>query len=657
MSSDIIKEILPTFKERIREAENIAKQLGEVIGIVSPFESTFSGAEGKVKILLDIPKYLEFKRRIARPGTILAIVDIATLEVISVKITEWTRADYYSQYGRESELIPYPIVPDERGLITRPQAVAEPLLAFRLEGDKLVGGTIADYVIEPRSPVVLPKPEYLEVLSGIKGDVTLGALTIGEEIVEVGDKVAKVKIPLSDMLYHTFVVGTTGSGKTSFLKNLIRSLLVKYANEREDQGSKVAIVCIDDNGDYVQTIFDPIWDISEDEKKIEEKLARELYAGIGGLEKIIVLLPVTRYFIEKYNVNSLEKLAKIYYEAFLSKLIKYSKENEKEIKVEFSEEENAGMITLKLGNAERIIKVIPYALKFSNIKDKLAEFYPFFTALAREGISAVFRYLDENNKKEVIVPISRRRGDTKRYPIKVDETFVSYLRCIDDLCDLNQYWFSDQVKVHSRTLESIHRGLTRLHEMGIFDVKIGNNIIEEPEVEKFVEGGALSVLDLHALETEVGVASKAKRILTLRILRRILEWKMSKEFEETPITLILVDEAHKYFPRSAEGEKEYIEYISSALERIARLGRVRGLGLILSTHSPKDVHSTVLNLCNTKIIFRLDPSVIGDLDLPKEYKDFVTKASDRVGVMKSHALRLHYVTFKTTLPTLGHFKR
>jgi len=654
MSSDIIKEVLPTLEKRIGEAENIAKQIGEKIGIVSPFETTISGAEGKVRILLDIPKYLMLKRRIARPGTILAIVDIATLEVISARIVEISRADYYSQYGRESGLVPYPIMPDERGLLTRPQAIATPLLAFKLKDGELIGGTVADYVIEPRSPAVLPKPEYLEVLSGIKGDVTLGALTIGEEIVEVRDRVAKVKIPLSTMWYHTFIVGTTGSGKTSFLKNLIRSLIIKYANESGDQSSKIAVVCIDDNGDYVQTVFDPVWGISEDEKQIEERLAEELYAGRGGLERIIVLLPVTRYFIEKYNVDSFEKLAKVYYAVYLSKLIKYSKEYRKEVKVKFSEDENAGKITLKLDGTERIIKVIPYALKFSNIKDKLAELYPFFTALAREGISAVFRYLDENNGKTIFVPIGKQK---ESYTIEVDESFESYLLCIDDLLNLNKYWFSDQVKVHRSTLESIHRGLTRLHEIGIFDVKIGDKIVEEPEVEMFVEDRALSVLDLYALETEVGVASKAKRILTLRILRRVLEWKTSKEFEETPITLILVDEAHKYFPRSAEGEREYIEYISSALERIARLGRVRKLGLILSTHSPKDVHSAVLNLCNTKIIFRLDPSVIDDLNLPKEYRDFVTKVSDRVGVMKSHALRLHYVTFKTTLPTLGHFKR
>ena len=559
MSSDIIKEVLPTLKKRIEEAENIAEQIGEKIGIVSPFESTISGAEGKVRILLEIPKYLEFKRRIARPGTILAIVDVATLEVISVKIVEWSRADYYSQYGRESGLIPYPIVPDERGLITRPQAIAEPLLAFKLKDGELVGGTIADYVIEPRSPVVLPKPEYLEVLSGIGGDVTLGALTIGEEIVEVGDRVAKVKVPLSDMLYHTFVVGTTGSGKTSFLKNLIRSLIIKYANERKSQSSKVAIVCIDDNGDYVQTVFDPIWDISEDEEQIEEKLAKELYAGIGGLGRIVVLLPVTRYFIEKHNVNSLKRLAEVYYKVYLSKLIKYSKRYEEGIEVKFSEDKDVGKITLKLDNTERIIKVIPYALKFSNIKDRLAELYPFFTALAKEGISAVFRYLDENNEKTIFIPIGRQK---ESYTIEVDEPFESYLRCIDDLLNLNKYWFSDQVKVHRSTLESIHRGLTRLHEMGIFDIKIGDKIIEEPEVEMFVEGGALSILDLHALETEVGVVSKAKRILTLRILRRVLEWKTSKEFEETPITLILVDEAHKYFPRSAEGEREYIESVS-----------------------------------------------------------------------------------------------
>ncbi|MCC5998155.1 MAG: hypothetical protein LM573_03675 [Thermofilum sp.] len=108
--------------------------------------------------------------------------------------------------------------------------------------------------------------------------------------------------------------------------------------------------------------------------------------------------------------------------------------------------------------------------------------------------------------------------------------------------------------------------------------------------------------------------------------------------------------------RSAVGEVEYVEYVSGALERVARSGRVRQIGLILSTHSTKDVHSPLLNLCNNKVIFGLDPSLLEELGLPKDMRDFISKASDRIGLATSHALRLHSVTFKTSPPVLGHFK-
>jgi len=209
-----------------------------------------------------------------------------------------------------------------------------------------------------------------------------------------------------------------------------------------------------------------------------------------------------------------------------------------------------------------------------------------------------------------------------------------------------------------QTLENIIYGLNNLNRMGIFDVEIGGVVVNEPEVEEFVKENSITVLDLRPLSAiEEPLARGARRILTLRLLNRLLGWKMMKEFEKTPPTIVLVDEAHRFFPRTAEAEeKDYIEYVSGALERVARLGRVRGLGLILSTHSPKDVHGVVLNLCNNKVVFRLEPSLTEDLGLPKELRDFVSKASDRVGVVTSHALRLHYATFKTPPPVLGHFK-
>jgi DNA helicase HerA-like ATPase len=212
---------------------------------------------------------------------------------------------------------------------------------------------------------------------------------------------------------------------------------------------------------------------------------------------------------------------------------------------------------------------------------------------------------------------------------------------------------ANYAKIFESTLRNIIYGLDKLYEMGIFDVKVGDNVIEEPNVGEFIKEGCLTVLDLRPLVTR-----GAKRIITLRLLSNILEWKMQSEFKQrTPPTIVLVDEAHRFFPRTAEAEeRDYVEYVSGALERLARLGRVRGLGLILSTHSPRDVHSVVLNLCNNKVVFRLEPSLAEELGLPRELRDFVSKASDRVGVVTSHALRLHYATFKTPPPVLGHFK-
>jgi hypothetical protein len=102
--------------------------------------------------------------------------------------------------------------------------------------------------------------------------------------------------------------------------------------------------------------------------------------------------------------------------------------------------------------------------------------------------------------------------------------------------------------------------------------------------------------------------------------------------------------------RSAVGEEgEYVDYVSGSLEEATRLGHVRRIGLILSTHSPKDVHSTVLNLCNNKVIFGLDPSQLEELGLPKDMRDFISKASDRIWLDTTHALRLQNVTFKSPL--------
>ena len=687
-----ITELQSLLEENRRRAESIAKKIGlrgKIIGWVSPYEAAQVGGRGNyIRVIAEPDDYINEhdKKLIARSGAILAAVDLVTLEVISLRVVEVSRADHSSSFGESEALTPYPIVHDVGGLLTKPQITVEPLLAFKckeVEDEvKLYEGRVADYVIEPRSPVVIPRPKYLERLVGIKGDVVLGVYTIGEEPLLSEGGVARVLIPFEALFSHTLILGTTGSGKTTFVKNLIKSLFnLKDKN--------IAIVCVDDNGDYIQTIFDPVWDVEDEVRSEEEELARQLYGSIKGLKEINVniLVPITKYFIARSEITSLKKLAEKYYEEYLLNIhaqaanlqIEELKNNKnKYVKIEIGD----CIVTLTLAlraddwkNAPKV-NIIPYALNFSTLKDKISDLYPYFTARAREVFSYfIDAFIVEQRLKDLINYMEswrehRQKKMQGQTVITVDVNNLQVASKLEDLLnDLNiiekilgprniYYFLSDYFKIHDKTLENIISGLNNLRNMGIFDVELPEEasdkckLIHEPPVETFLRGRDLTILDLRPL-----ILKGAKRILTLRLLNNILEWKMRREFQETPPTIVVVDEAHRFFPRSADpGETEYVEYVCSALDRLARFGRVRRLGLILSTHSPKDVHNTVLNLCNNKVVFRLEPSLAEDLGLPKELRDFVGKASDRVGVLMSHALRLHYTKFKTPPPVLGHFK-
>jgi len=635
-------DALGEIEERSGRTEEIARSVGEVVGWVSPYTESRTGTGGsEIRVLVEVDEYIRRKTLLAQPGAILAAVDLATLDVVSLKVVGVSRVDLYSMVGAREALTPYPIAHDPRGLLTKPQLLVEPLLAFRFDGGRLLEGRAVTYAIEPRSPVVLPKPEHLETLVGMRGEVVLGAYTIGEEPVMLGGRVARALLPFDRLFSHTFVVGTTGSGKTTFIKNLIKSLL------NLDKG--VAVVCIDENGDYVQTIFDPRWELESGEnERLEGEIASQLYGGVGGLKEITVLLPVTKHLAE--GVADAGELAERYYEDFLKKQhMQACPEAEHSVEVG---EDGVPVLTLKLpngqnGKEDRRVRVVPFALNYGA---HIAELYPNFTAKAKEAFANVFRIFSDEGE------VRKLRAPFKLAPATSLEELVENL---DEIWKGGRDAPERYLKVHHQTFLNLLNGLSNLKEMGIFDVAIGGQVVREPSAEALVRSGSLTVMDLRPLSVLEGPLLRgAKRILTLRLLNALLAWKMRREFEKTPPTIVLVDEAHRFFPRAAgtEEEREYLENVSLALDKIARLGRVRGLGLILSTHSPKDVHSVVLNLCNTKVVFRLEPSLAEELGLPKELRDIVSRASDRVGVVTSHALRLHYATFKTPPPVLGHFK-
>ena len=325
MASDAsdLGSVLGEWEKRIRRALEIAGEVGDVVvGEVSRTQESVVGLSSEVPIEVRPSVYLRVKDLIARVGGVLAAVDIATHRVISLRVREFQRQDYSAQI-RAGVTPPYEAPTDPRGLVAPPVIKAEPLLMFTYDEKRrcLLGGEAADLAIEPQSPVVVPRPEYIETLIGISGDVTIGALTIGEYVVRsMMGKPVKVMLPREALLYHTFVVGTTGSGKTTFLKNLIKCLL--QAN--------MAVVCIDSNADYVQAIFDPDWAKrrgdgqweTKEEYRDELTYSKELYGGPGGLNEIVVLMPVTRQLVENEGIEAIEDLGEVYYRHELDPIVK-----------------------------------------------------------------------------------------------------------------------------------------------------------------------------------------------------------------------------------------------------------------------------------------------------------------------------------------------
>ncbi|BCU68799.1 hypothetical protein [Stygiolobus caldivivus] len=83
------------------------------------------------------------------------------------------------------------------------------------------------------------------------------------------------------------------------------------------------------------------------------------------------------------------------------------------------------------------------------------------------------------------------------------------------------------------------------------------------------------------------------------------------------------------------------------INRILRLGRVRGLGTVLATHMPQDLNELILQLTNTKVIMRNNKDVLEDMGA-KEYIDMLVSAPPGLALVKS--IRFNDVLMQTSPP-------
>jgi len=127
-----------------------------------------------------------------------------------------------------------------------------------------------------------------------------------------------------------------------------------------------------------------------------------------------------------------------------------------------------------------------------------------------------------------------------------------------------------------------------------------------------VREGEVSVLDVSRLTDD------QQRVVALYLLSSITRYK--DRSQDTTGVLVIMDEAQKLFPHKGDLKQEYAERLGKFVSHIVHRGRRRRLGVILATQYPADVSREVVDLCDTKLVFRMSGSqswlkaTLGDTD-------------------------------------------
>ncbi len=603
MSDDPLSTIRELIASRITEAKKKAESIGRIVGVISrKSPSKLAGDLAATVVEIDPATYYEYGG-ILGVGNYLVAVDLRTLKAVGLRIIGVLRADIASTL---ESLAPIGLGEDEEGLLTNALIEVTPLLNE--------DGVPVSTPLEPQSPVVVPRnPEILLSVAGIpKEGVTLGYLHTGSAPVAGG--VVPMKLPKQEFFKHMLVIGTTGSGKTTLIKNLL------YVIGRDWKEAKVLVV--DAAGDYTQIVLPPP-SLPSDAVPAIYRSAEEFRGNYPSW--ITVLLPVRR------EDRNLKQLALKYVMERIGKVAKAFYGKDPMISVEAPardfETVRSILVHCNLDGYEFTVEVVPMSLTYTQLRDHL-EILPLFSRQAKVYLRNVIGYLEHK--------VGAITNFTYLYR-SLQERFEEILKVM---------------KLHRRTLENIERTLNFIASADEVDVRIEGNVIGVPPAGRIMEnyrGPVIVDLDYAALR---GAHFLVLNLIAYEILREVYAWK--KSAGATTPTLMILDEAHRFFPSEGTSREE-VEMLADFIARIARLGRSRGLGLIFSTHSPKDVHKIVIQLTNTKVILRSEREFLEMLDVSREYLRLMELAPDRVALIRTSVVRSGYALFRTSEPLLGHF--
>lgn len=584
----IISELI----KKVEEADNDARSLSadnSIIGRVTRYETVKIGERNYIGIDIGFEDYM---RSNIKMDEYLGIRTIVHPALIIGRVISISRSDMLATL-KIREITSYP--KDPATIMTDTFIEIEPIA----EKD-LIKNVIRPAVspIDPQSPVIRPKSEVLEEILGIpKGGITIGRIYSGGEVLED----TEVKFDNDILKHHILIIGTTGSGKTTLLKTIT--------------SSNVKVFVFDRQGDFVRH-------------------------AINKIDEFVVIMPVTKRMIEDIpsiflSLHYGEKFAQRYGCVFPTK----NDVKQNEILVECN---------------GKIVHLIPYSIRFGEVFPTLYKIAPYMSETATlewDAIVQVFSGTLENILKDklkdyVVVDeiknkvmenmepenlISKElklehnfeiKGTISTPEIKIDNSLLTVY--------VNKIFTKalEELGLYSQTKASIKRVIKAFAESGIFNVNGTFHFSED-----FFKYDKIIVDLTWVLDYSASVQAMAT--VAYKLLSDFYDWKdkLYKEGKSSDLTILIMDEAHEYFPQTArvEASKEIVEGL---INRLMRLGRVRNIGVVLATHVPDDLNELIVQLTNTKIVMRNDISILKKLGF-EDYADILQIAPAGVAVVRS----------------------
>ncbi len=557
-------------------------------------------------------------------GSFIGILNPLTLTVFLGRICRVERSDILAEAR-----IPAPTTsPVDVFALTTPLRIEVELISECKvnENGEFIGEVTPVYTpVDPQSPVFKPRNEFIErMLSLPTSGIRIGKLYVSGIEYDVD-----IRLPENILYQHLLIVGTTGSGKTVLLKNMALAV-------NQDLSNRDPLTLIFDlQGDYLHLVL-------ENPDVVDRKLS--------PLDQLTIILPVTRSYVE----NILDKLSSRI--KGFNDLYVFIDEYFYEFTKDFIENTFHGVkfrynpvyevkdhivivrgieIELKVPEGSKKLNVIPWALQFSEVYYEIRDLIPIITPQAYNFLPLVLDHLGAKKNK-------------------IDGILTLLSKSINDI--------SKKLNIHKETLNHMYRCLAMISQTDLidvhFNVKVNGELygllISEPNYEDLFDNNSVIVTDLR-FSSLYSRSQLTETVIVYRILNKLFKWKdeaFMKGMKSKP-TFILIDEAHNYFPQ-ARGEinKDIVEYL---INRITRLGRVRGIGVVFATHRPSDLNDLIIQLANTKIGLRCEEKVLERIGL-REFKSELEYAPDGVGVVKSPIFKTHYVMFRGYEPQVYHRK-